>query len=96
MITKKQEYKILSAIIEMECEMTLAVSEGHKPVIGDMFQEYRNQLERLRSILFNTEFIGFCNMNKLHPLDDGFSYDEYLNAKEHDEDELRYNQENNS
>jgi ribosome assembly protein YihI (activator of Der GTPase) len=41
----------IGRIIELELEITDAVSKGHKPRDDDKFKEYREELKRLREEL---------------------------------------------
>jgi hypothetical protein len=88
MVTEEQKEKCISAIIKMQIEINEDTFKGYKPCEDDMFQSYRDQIQRLRAVLFDSQFIRFCDTNKLHPLDDGSAYVEYLHAKNLMEDEI--------
>lgn len=40
-----------SIIIKYEWEMTEAVMKGHRPHMGDMFKEKRQEVKRLRELI---------------------------------------------
>ena len=42
----------MALISKLDYEMTTAISNGHKSVVGDKFQEHRDTLLKLRKELF--------------------------------------------
>ena len=42
---------IITEVIQLELEVTLAVLNGHKPNDGDKFAKHRKRLKKLRNIL---------------------------------------------
>lgn len=51
-MTQQDKEEIISRVINLEHEITLAVIQGHKPSIDDKFQEKRVELNTLRCLLF--------------------------------------------
>lgn len=54
--------ELITRIIDLEYEITIATIEGHRPFIGDKFQEKRNEVNTLRCIVYGYESI-FCKKN---------------------------------
>jgi len=51
----KTKEEIISKIIDLELEITLAILNGHKPYIHDKFQDKRHELNTLRCLVFGYE-----------------------------------------
>jgi hypothetical protein len=66
----EEKQKCISAIIKMEYEILKAIFEGHSPNVDDCFKNYRFELDRLRTVLFDDNYILFCEKNDSHPLGD--------------------------
>ena len=58
----KVKSDLISRIIDLEYEITSAIINGHRPSIGDKFQEKRNELNTLRCVVFGYES-NFCKKN---------------------------------
>ena len=51
-MTQQDKEEIISRVINLEHEITLAVIQGHRPSIDDKFKEKRVELNTLRCLLF--------------------------------------------
>jgi hypothetical protein len=49
------EKDIIKKIVEGELELTMAVKNGHKPYIGDKYEQLRTEVEVFRCLYFGNE-----------------------------------------
>lgn len=57
------EIELFRRIVQIEYEITKAVRNGHRPFIGDKYQEQRSELNILRCLYFG-EDSKFCKKRK--------------------------------
>lgn len=62
MMTEKTKSELKSRIIELEHEITSAIINGHRPYVGDVYQEKRIELNTLRCLVFGYES-EYCKKN---------------------------------
>lgn len=46
---------LVSRVIELEYEITIAIINGHRPYFGDKYQSIREELNTLRCIVYGYE-----------------------------------------
>lgn len=58
-MTEQIKDELITKIIDLEYEITVAIIEGHRPYIGDVFQSKRDELKLLRCLVFGYQS-QFC------------------------------------
>lgn len=63
-MTEETKSNLITKIIDLEYEITISIIQGHRPYIGDIHQEKRNELQILRCLVFGYES-PYCKKIKI-------------------------------